>query len=201
MGVKEQIIRFGDFLKGDSWQSWIVSVVIAVLVIRFILFPSFSVITSSSLPIVIIESCSMHHSSDFSDWWEKNAAWYESHNISKEDFSSFKYTNGLNKGDIVFVWGRGQTSKGDVIIYNAGKGATAKYPIIHRIVKEDPRGTKGDNNVAQLTPSNNNQRIDEINIADEQIIGKAVGRIPFIGWVKLVFFEPMKDASQRGFCH
>ena len=54
--------------------------------------------------------------------------------------------------------------------------------------------TIGDNNKGQLS--------FEKNINSEQIIGKAVFKIfPYVGWVKLIFFETNKPISEKGFCN
>jgi len=50
----------------------------------------------------------MYHETNFEDWWTKNSGWYESKEISYEDFKKFPFKSGLNKGDIIFVWGRGE---------------------------------------------------------------------------------------------
>jgi len=178
-----------------------VSLILLVLIIKLMFFPLLSLLTSSPLPLVVIESCSLYHETDFDNWWESNSAWYESHEITKSDFSSYPYKNGLNKGDIIFVWGRADYKLGDIIIFQT-PGSTAKHPIIHRIVSENPVGTKGDHNAGQLTESSigNTNNIDETNIPRENIIGKAALRIPLLGWIKLLFFEPFREPNERGLC-
>lgn len=188
------------FLKEDSWQSWIVSLLLMIVFIKFIFFPGLSFLTGSELPLVVVESCSMYHEADFNGWWEKNAEWYKSNGIDKEEFSSFVMKNGFSKGDVIFVWGRSDVRLGDIIIFNPNAEAQAKYPIIHRVVGLEPIETKGDHNQRQLELDNNAQNIDETNIPNEQVVGKAVFRVPFIGWLKLVFFEFNREPSQRGLC-
>ncbi|MBU1103515.1 MAG: hypothetical protein KJ600_03095 [Nanoarchaeota archaeon] len=182
-------IRFWNFLKEDSWQSWVVSLVLLIVLIRFIFFPTLAFVTGSSLPLVVIESCSLYHESGFNDWWDEHGSWYESRGIDKAEFQEFSYKNGLNKGDIIFVWGRSGYEVGEIIIFEPNPESTAKHPIIHRIVEENPYETKGDHNAKQLIMDNNVEKIDETNIPEEKIIGKSVFKVPFLGWVKLVFFE------------
>lgn len=190
MNIARMLRKLSNFLKEDTWQSWLVSIILIIIGIKFVFFPLLSFITATPLPLVVIESCSMYHESTFNDWWSKNSAWYEAHGISKEDFSLFPMRSGLNKGDIAFVWGRAQYKEGDILIFKA----QTKYPLIHRIVSLTPLSTKGDHNSDQL-PSG-----AETNIRQEQVLGKAIVRIPLLGWVKLIFFEFMKPAAQRGFC-
>jgi hypothetical protein len=194
--------KFWAFLKEDSWPSMIVSLILLVLIIKLIFFPTLSFITSSPLPLVVIESCSLYHETDFDNWWEKQAAWYGSKNITKELFETFHYRNGLNKGDIIFVWGRTNYEIGDIIIFDPNSDSTARHPIIHRIVEENPIGTKGDHNPGQLVSNShsNPQNIDETNIPEKNILGKATLRIPALGWIKLIFFEPFKPQRERWFC-
>lgn len=152
------------------------------------------------LPIVIVESCSMYHGTNFDDWWNSNSDWYEENGISKEQFLSFPLKNGFSKGDIFIIRGveHEKLKIGDVIIFSGGK---ERRPIIHRLVNIEPFQTKGDNNKGQFTLSNNNAEINELDIKSEQIIGKATFiKIPFIGWLKLIFYEPFRNPNERGFC-
>ena len=180
--------KFWVFLKKDTWQSWIVSLVLAFILIKFIFFPFLSWTFATPLPLVVVESCSMYHQDDFESWWLRNGIWYEEHGITKEDFSNLKFKSGLNKGDIVLVSGRGSYDKGDILIFNS----QYRYPLIHRIVRVDPYDTKGDNNFAQLP--------GELSIEQDQFVGKAIGRVPGLGWIKLIFFEAARPSDQRGCC-
>ena len=108
----------------------------------------------------------MYHESKFDSWWEKNSEWYEDRNITKEDFKNYPIMGGLNKGDIVFIVGRGGYNGGDIIVFNANR----RYPLIHRIVYTTPSiGTKGDNNFDQLP--------QEGKINEDAILGRAVFRM------------------------
>jgi len=189
MQIGEKIKQFYAFLKKDTWQSWIISLILIVILIKFIIFPILSLITGTSLPLVVVESCSMYHQSNFNNWWQDNNAKYEKFDLTKEKFEEFSLKNGLNKGDIVFVLGKDKYKDGDIIIFTS----ETQYPIIHRLMKTIPYQTQGDNNPSQLPI--------ETNIQDTQIIGKATAKIPLIGWIKLIFFEPLKPKDKRGFCH
>lgn len=190
--------KFWSFLKEDSWQSWIISLILIVIIIKLIIFPSLSFISGTKLPLVVVESCSMYHSSTFEGWWESHKLWYEEKNISKSLFSSFSLKSGLNKGDIVFVKSPKNLKLGNIIIFQAE--AKTKYPIIHRIVNLNTLETKGDNNPDQLKKTNNLPGVDETSISESQVIGKAYGKIPYLGWLKLAFFEPFKKDERKGFC-
>jgi signal peptidase I len=189
MTIKERLKKFWKFLNGDSWQSWIVSLILILIFIKLILFPGLSLLTGSPLPLVVVESCSMYHESDFEGWWDKNSGWYESKNITKEQFQNFPFKFGLNKGDIILVMNKGDYNLGDIIIFNAN----SKYPLIHRIVTQEPLGTKGDHNMDQIVSL-------EKEITEDNILGKSYLKIPLLGWIKLIFYEFKKPQSERGFC-
>jgi signal peptidase I len=199
MGYFDYLKRFWNFLKEDTWQSWIVSLVLLILIVKFIFFPIMSFVTGTSLPLVIVESCSMYHGQNFDDWWSSNGVWYQYNNITKEQFREFSFSNGLNKGDIIFVLGKKDVPKiGEVTIFAAG----SKYPLIHRVVNGGSVfGTKGDHNLDQLKKNNNAAGLDETAISEDAIMGVARYKVaPYLGWIKLIWFEPFKSSSERGFC-
>lgn len=183
--------KFYAFMKEDSLESMIVFLVLAVIVIKFIIFPGLSLLTGTALPLVIVESCSMHHHENGFETIIQQNNLYEQNNINLETTKNWNFQNGLNKGDVIFVVGANNLKIGDTIIFNGG----TNYPIIHRLIQTNPYATKGDNyqtNAQQLT--------SEKNIDESRLIGKAVFKIPYIGWIKLIFFEPFRPENQKGLC-
>jgi signal peptidase I len=189
------------FWEDDSFKGWIFSIIFIFLFVKFIFFPFLSFITGTNIPLAIVESCSMYHKgnifSDFDGWWERHSEKYDKFNITKEQFSEFKMKNGFNKGDIIFIIGTKPESikVGDIIIFNAGQ----RNPIIHRVVSIKREGnslffsTIGDNNEIQAP--------FEVSISQEKIVGKAVFKVaPYLGWIKLVFYESKKPIQERGLC-
>lgn len=194
--------RFWEIVwKDDSLKGWIISLIFLFVVIKFIFFPLLSLATGTSLPLAIVESCSMYHKGDifgsFNSWWEEHDSKYTQIDISKTEFSDFSLRKGFNKGDILFIT-RAKPEKlevGDVIIFNAGE----KNPVIHRIIsikQENGKyifSTMGDNNNGQLSV--------EKEISEDKLVGKAVSKvIPFIGWGKLIFYEHLRSENEKGFC-
>ena len=191
----------------NSVWSWVVSLILAFIIVKFLFFPLLSFGLNNSLPLVVIESGSMHHEGSwFKDltgvaitsgdrlegWWDAgNGEWYEERNIILPEAEDWRFSWGMDKGDIVVVYGEDtdDLEVGDVVIFNAGQA----NPIIHRIVDiREENGTrifstKGDNNTGQLT--------FEKNIGENQIIGKAVLRVNKVGWVKLIFVEIFRAFS------
>jgi len=204
--------KIWDFLwKSNSIWSWIVDFILIFLIVKFIVFPVVGLAMGTQLPFVIIESGSMEHkivsydagipanicgisfnktndvSSDFEQYWGYCSPWYDQHNITKDEFESWGYVRGMNKGDIIVVKGLKDFDykEGDIIIFSRGAGYAT--PIIHRIIDVNEIdgakvfSTKGDHNPDQLDY--------EKEISQEQVLGKAVTRIPKLGWIKLFFAQ------------
>jgi len=168
--------------KSDSPWSWLTDFVLAFLIVRFVFFPLMSLTLGTSLPLVVVESGSMEHSGmNFDSWWAANSGFYESLNITKEQFQSYSLSNGFDKGDIIVSMGAKNYERGDVIIFSTPSQST---PIIHRLMYQNEDitfATKGDHNPYQLP--------QEKSIPRGSIISKAVFRIPKLGWLKLFFVE------------
>ena len=201
MKIKQALKKFWHLVwKDDSLKGWIISLIVIFVFVKFIFFPTLNLVTGTKLPLMVVESCSMYHQRDlftnFDNWWKLKGEQYSTYIIDKSDFQKFSLKNGFNKGDIMFAVGvkPGNLKIGDIIIFNADQ----YHPIIHRIIeiKKDNNGyvfsTKGDNNNGQLSV--------EKNIQSDQIISKAVLKIPYLGWTKLIFFDWKNSADQRGFC-
>ena len=169
----------------------LVSLILAFLVIKFIIFPVLIALTGTPLPLVIVESCSMYHHEDgFQQTFTSSV--YSNYNISLNDTQDWSFQNGFAKGDIIFVVAPKNLKVGDVIIFNGGQA----NPIIHRLVSVgEISTTKGDNYI-----TNKGIGSFEKSITSDQILGKAVFRIPYIGWIKMIFFDWRNPASARGLC-
>ena len=188
---KKFLKKFWEIVwKDDSFKGWLISLIFIFIVIKFIFFPILNLATGTTLPLAIVESCSMYHSgnifSNFDNWWERHELKYSNFNIDKTEFQDFTLKRGFSKGDIIFII-RAKPEKlkvGDIIIFNSNQ----KNPIIHRVIKITEENGKyifstiGDNNNGQLSV--------ETNISEDQLVGKAVMNIfPSVGWAKLVFYE------------
>jgi signal peptidase I len=202
--------------ESDSIWSWIVNIILAFIIIKLLVYPGLGFVMQTSHPVVAVVSGSMEHKTvhpcalmsgagcvkrdtsfyeicgkvfsekqkvDLDFFWETCGPWYENNtDIIKEDFANFKLKNGFNTGDIMVLRGtKPENIKvGDTIVYLS---RTASYPIIHRVV-EINKGqsysftTKGDHNSGQDAPVNENQ-----------LIGKAILRIPLLGWIKIGFVK------------
>lgn len=199
--IKELWKKIWNFLwKDDSIWSWLVSLALAFIIVKFIFFPLLSLIFATSLPLVVVESGSMHHpgsfignifgsQDNFELWWQEKGSWYQEKGINKTEAENWPLKTGLEIGDIVVVSGYGKPEIGDIIIFNANQ----QHPIIHRIIEikkiknEIFYSTKGDNNDGQL--------VSEKEISENTLIGKAIFKIPKLGWVKLAFVKLFQGFS------
>lgn len=192
--AKSYLKKFWDFVWNDnSWQSWIVSIILAFVLIRFVFYPLIGLIMGTSMPIVAVISSSMEHTGE--DWTQNPAycslgyctqeEWYLEKELTPTELEEFSFSNGFNKGDIMIILGKKpeKIKLGDVIVFEAGKN----YPIIHRVVAihNTSKGlvfeTKGDNNPTQIiTPDLNERQISENNIK-----GIAKLKIPYLGYIKI----------------
>lgn len=172
----------------DSILSWIVNVLLAFIIIKFLVYPGLGLILGTNYPVVAVVSGSMEHNDGFDEFWSLQHNFYEKMNISQSQFEKFDFKNGFNKGDIIVLRGAKELEVGDVIVFQQRK----PDPIIHRIVGkwigEDGTvhfQTKGDNNLASISSYD----INEFDVPQSYVIGKAAFRIPYFGWVKIAFVE------------
>ena len=177
----------------DSIWSWIVNVILAFVIIKFLLYPGLGFVLGTPAPIVAVVSGSMEHQGDFDAWWDEpsccdelcstkniQSSYYTDLDLSKSVFRDFPFVNGFNKGDIMFLVGPDNVEVGDVIVYQVSHRAD---PIIHRVVsmKDGAFTTKGDHNCGIAS--------FEQDIPADKVIGKAFWRLPFLGWVKIIFVD------------
>ena len=200
----------------DSLLSWIVNIILAFILIKFVVYPGLGLVLGTSHPIVAVVSGSMEHRMvstgegaetyticgkvfgekayiNFDKYWEFCGSWYEDNAlITKEDFSGFLYKNGFNTGDLMILVGKKpkKIEVGEIIVFQGNRAA----PIIHRVIKKwDKDGkyyiqTKGDHNVASWG--------FESEITEDKIIGKALIRVPLLGWIKMGFVKVVNVLAQ-----
>jgi hypothetical protein len=181
----------------EGWFGTVVYLFLGfVIAYSFNLFLGF--VLNTETPVVAVFSCSMEHNTynnwfcnlrqddvcgkdtngydttNFDDYWRLCGSWYESQNISKNKFESFIFNDGLEVGDMIIVLNTKKFEVGDIAIFDT---ELRKYPIIHRIysVSGDTLMTKGDNN---SSPDS---------FSKSKIHGKAILKIPLLGWVKILF--------------
>jgi len=175
--------------ESNSIWSWIVNIILAFIIIKFLVYPGLGFLLQTTHPIVAVVSESMEHNGNFDQWWDSQNQWYTVNNITKEEFKSFSFKNGFNKGDIMILKGTEPENikTGDVIVYYG----RLPDPIIHRVVKIEEK----DNTYYFQTKGDHNTAPDNIEIKPELVVGynkyqktsKAVVRIPLLGYIKIGF--------------
>ncbi|MBI2667122.1 hypothetical protein HYX13_05925 [Candidatus Woesearchaeota archaeon] len=194
------------FWYDDSVASWLVNVIVAFAVIKFLVYPGLGLLLGTPFPIVAVVSESMEHAPEneilcgqqftafqesFDNYWKVCGEWYETRGIEKEEFQKFPFKNGFDKGDVIILWrANSNVHLGDILVFQGDK----PQPIIHRVVKitEENSGkryyqTKGDHNSESIDSG-----VGEMHITQERVYGKGVLRIPYLGWVKIGFVEVVK---------
>jgi signal peptidase I len=193
MKIRKILKETWNFIwNSNSWLSWVVNVLLAFLIVKFIFYPGVGLLFSTDYPIVAVVSESMEHDGDFDLWWNSQKDFYSNYNISKEEFLNYDFKNGFSKGDIMVVFGKDfeKLERGDVIVFKA----SLRNPIIHRIIvkneEEKSFTTKGDHNLRS--------RGDEIGIKMDRIHGKAVLRVPYLGWIKILAVDLIRVVKGVG---
>ena len=197
--TKYHLKKFRDFLNEDSLLSWIANIALAFFLIKFIVYPGLGLVFGTSYPIVAVVSGSMEHDGSFDDWWESRAnyegdtvtqgEYYSNYNITKDQFLGFRFKNGFNTGDIMILRGAKPVDLdvGDTIVFQKEGDLARREPIIHRVIEKNIKDeqvtftTKGDHNTVVYG--------FETDIPYDNVIGKAILRIPYLGYVKIWFFE------------
>ncbi|MFO8016295.1 MAG: signal peptidase I [Candidatus Woesearchaeota archaeon] len=189
--------RFWHFFwEEDTLLSWIVNIIVAFILIKWIVYPGLGLVLQTDYPVVAVISNSMEHDNGFGEWWSTQGEWYEERGISEEDFTDYIFSNGFNRGDIMILQGaeEDEIKVGDVIVY---KSYIREEPIIHRVVRVNKTAggshfyvTKGDHNDRPYP--------FEIRINPDDVLGKALFRIPYMGWIKITFVCAVENIIGHG---
>ncbi|MBI4016805.1 MAG: hypothetical protein HY363_03880 [Candidatus Aenigmarchaeota archaeon] len=195
--LKDHLKKLWWFIWEDnSPASWVVNVILAFVLIKYGLYPALGAILGTTYPVVAVMSGSMEHDTALDEWWQEQCcsdalctthrtqgALYEANKIDKEKFLTYPFPKGFNKGDIMVLVRPKKLKQGDILVFSA---PLQPEPIIHRLisVEEEKYKTKGDNNCNLIG--------FEEKILPKQTIGKAVLRIPYLGWIKIIFVEILK---------
>lgn len=196
----------------DSLLSYLVMIIFSLVVIKFLFLPGLGLIFGNSYPIVVIVTGSMEHkvvdgqlcstqfiplsgSVSLDKYWEICGNYYEKNlSLNKSSFSQYRFNSGLNIGDVMFLFGMNPKNiqLGDILVFKAQDGGyfySQNGPVIHRVVKkwQDSNGqwyfqTKGDHN------SHSFEHFETV-IPETEVIGVAKFRVPYVGYVTLLFHK------------
>ena len=192
----------------DSFLSLITLLALSFILIKFLIYPGLGLILGTKFPIVAVISGSMDHnainkeicgnipntySKSPDNFWQQCGQWYENKGIQKDQFKEFPLSNGFSRGDIIILKGKDpkDINIGDIIVFRAQDISKKPDPIIHRVVQKDLENgnaffqTKGDHNSGIWQ----DEIIQESRISDERVIGAALFKIPWLGFVKIYAVE------------
>ena len=175
----EMLRKLWKFIwKGDSLISWVINIVLAFLVVKFLIYPGLGLALGTGYPVVAVVSGSMHHDGTFDEWYAEKGGLYS---FDKEEMRKWIFSDGFDRGDIIFLKRTEDIKVGDVIVFRGN----SENPMIHRVIEAEDSGytTKGDNNADSYAS------LGESDIKPSEIIGEAFGRIPLLGYVKIIFSE------------
>ena len=160
----------------DSLLSWVVNIILAFVLVKYLIYPLLGLMLGTQYPIVAVVSNSMEHQDNLQTWIQENKEFYANYNFTEQDLNSWNFKHGFNKGDIMILFSAKKLKKGQIAVYTTG---LYKQPIIHRVVdmQDNYITTKGDNVVYVQS--------FEKQISKENILGKAIIRIPYLGWIKI----------------
>ncbi len=172
MKVKETLRKVYNFLfKEESIYSYIAFTILAYLFLKFLFLPGI-LLAFNLTDISAIVTGSMVHN-ELTNYTYRDWLIFHGYNYSDD----WPYPNGINIGDVVLIRKvpPNEIHIGDVIMYKVGN-----YEIVHRVINktDDHFQTKGDANPYMLP--------FEYNVSYAQIKGKVVGKIPYLGWPKVL---------------
>ena len=164
-------------------------------------------VLGTPFPIVAVVSESMEHGIEnqhlcgqtlaefqesFANYWDVCGSWYEEKGISQTQFQNFPLRDGFNKGDVIILWRANHVKIGDVLVFEGSR----PQPIIHRTVavkEKDGQSiyqTKGDHNSESISGDLNEEEINA-----DRIYGKGIIRIPYLGWIKILFVQAVRPSG------
>lgn len=210
-GFLDYLKRFWKYLwHDDSLGSYVLNFIFAFIFIKYLFFPTIGFLLNNDYPMVAIVSGSMEHkivnhnvcdknvvdtqnkNLNFDEWWSLCGTYYEKINITKADFKDFDYSGGLNIGDMMVLYGKDPKNieVGEILVFipQDRNFFVQKGPVIHRVV--DKWENENDGKFYFATKGDHNSEIFkdfENNISSDNVIAVGVVRIPYMGYVKIMF--------------
>lgn len=163
--------------------------ILMAILLYFVIQISLTVATGVDSPISVVISGSMdHHGVQFDEWWVEKSDEYLPFGIGESEFSSYPYSNGFERGDILFITSvdTDEVIVGDVIVFSRDSD---QIPVVHRVVDIFEQAgvryflTKGDFN----TVADNYHSGSILGIEESRVIGEVSYIIPNVGNITLWF--------------
>src|SRR3989344_5475180 len=198
-----------------EWVSWVIYLVSA-LVFAWLIYTLLGLILMTPSPMVIVVSGSMEPVMYRGDVIVMQGVSPE--NITAEytelllptlretPMSAFASAEGVPPASLFFINGERIpiTEKGDVVVYNSTSFRNLGQPVIHRVVAK----VRAEDGLYLITKGDNNNVTDQdcggviagrpdhecktfYPIPADEISGRALFKIPFVGYVKLLIFDDL----------
>jgi len=197
----------------DSAASWIVNVILAFILIKFLVLPGLGFVMDTSHPVVAVVSGSMEHKltptcataiNGVCQVYNKNKFMICGEELQEKvsvNFDTYwsicgdRYEKlGINKEQFGSFSFKNGFNTGDIMIvgspdtFEVGDvivfwDGQREFPLIHRVVKQN------ETHFSTLGDHNSGFVRTEKDVSKEKVIGKALFRVPFLGNIKIWFIN------------
>ena len=226
--IKHYLKRAWDFIwNEDSVLSWIVNIVLAFVIIKFLIYPGIGLVLGTNLPVVAVISESMEHRLDpvckYYDLNNNCLTYYQNtYGICDKTFNYRKSLNfdeywntcggfyeniSITKDDFKNFSMPNGFNKGDIIVLRGTNFDNLKVGdiLVYQSRLSYPvihRVVSKSDVIATKGDHNPNSiqtaQLNEKYIMSDQIIGKAWLKIPYVGYVKIWFVEALQCVTLNG---
>ncbi len=169
--------------------------IILAILLAYGAYNTAGIALNTNIPVVSVVSNSMKH--DYTIETTHYSFLMSKYNFTRKEINSWPLHSGFTRGDLLIVEGANasQIKVGDVIIYKLKNWETPECrefenllnkkgieKVVHRIIK------KYENNgqISFITKGDHNFREDPCTIQPDEIQGKVIFRLPWLGYLKLI---------------
>lgn len=203
--------RFYRFIrKDDSFLAWIIDILLAFVIVKFLIYPGLGFVLNTDLPVVAVVSGSMDHRTlnpclqrDFTGQCiNENKGIYEIcgnkfEEKQKSDLDSywvicggFYEDYGISKEEFSKYPFKNGFNKGDImVIWRRGNIEIGDIIVYESGRYRYPIIHRLINKEPYITKGDHNQFDDGVEISEKDIYGEAIFKIPWLGWVKIWFTQ------------
>ena len=226
--VKNYLKRFWHFIwNEDSVWSWIVNILIAFILIKFVIYPGIGLLLGTNLPVVAVISESMEHRTTpvcqavsmsgvctkyYSNRFEICGQPFDKRMMLSDvqywqTCGSFYENRSITSSEFQNFPMRNGFNKGDIIILRGvsfddlkiGDILVYKSGLSYPVIHR----VIAKNDVIETKGDHNptqilDSRLNERYVTKDQMIGKAWIKVPYLGYVKIFFSEAIQCITLNG---
>ena len=102
--MKDKLKKLWRFIWEDnSIWSWLVNLVLAFVLVKFIIYPGLGLLLGTGYPVVAVVSGSMEHDGGFDNWWNSQENIYNELGITKKEFKDFLKIDMMLKSELKII--------------------------------------------------------------------------------------------------